>query len=180
MPRSEISSTNPTIKLLSYRRIVGPAAILALQSIAAMYFLVDGVDDLIAQASQGFSIEIAMECSVAIALLGGVVMGSRYIRRITNELRRQSRTLALARGALAEHIALRFDEWGLTPSEGDVALFALKGCDIAEIAQLRGAAPGTIRSQLSQVYAKAGVSSQAMLVSLFLEDLLDAPHDRVS
>ena len=52
------------------------------------------------------------------------------------------------------------------------ALFALKGCDVAEIAQLRGAAQGTVRAQLSQVYAKAGVTSQAGLVSLFLEDLL--------
>jgi hypothetical protein len=30
-----------------------------------------------------------------------------------------------------------------------------------------------VRAQLSQVYAKAGVGSQAMLMSLFLEDLLD-------
>ena len=56
-----------------------------------------------------------------------------------------------------------------------MALFALKGCDVAEIARLRGAAAGTIRSQLSQIYAKAGVSSQAMLVSVFIDDLLDAP-----
>ena len=57
-----------------------------------------------------------------------------------------------------------------------MALFALKGCDVAEIAELRGAATGTVRSQLSQIYAKAGVTSQAMLVSLFIEDLLDTAH----
>ena len=75
-------------------------------------------------------------------------------------------------GSDGGHIAVRFGEWGLTAAEGDVALFALKGCDAAEIARLRGAAQGTVRAQLSQVYAKAGVSSQAGLVSLFLDDLL--------
>ncbi len=166
---------NPSATLLTDRRIALPVAILALQAVAAIYFVVDGIDDLIVQAGQGIDIEIVMECVVAFALLGGVVMGSRYIRRITAELRRQDRALADARGALADHIALRFDEWGLTPGEGEVALFALKGCDVAEIARLRGAATGTVRSQLSQIYAKAGVSSQAMLVSLFIEDLLETP-----
>jgi DNA-binding NarL/FixJ family response regulator len=74
-----------------------------------------------------------------------------------------------------DHMAVRFQEWGLTPGEGDVALFALKGCDVAQIAELREVATGTVRSQLSQIYSKAGVTSQAMLVSLFIEDLLDAP-----
>jgi DNA-binding CsgD family transcriptional regulator len=166
---------NPSATSLTDRRIALPVAILALQAVAAIYFVVDGIDDLIVQARKGIDVEIVMECVVAFALLGGVVMGSRYIRRITAELRRQNRALAHARGALADHIALRFDEWGLTPGEGEVALFALKGCDVAEIARLRGAATGTVRSQLSQIYAKAGVSSQAMLVSLFIEDLLDTP-----
>ena len=61
-------------------------------------------------------------------------------------------------------------------SDIDVILTAVEAdSDVAEIARLRGAAAGTIRSQLSQIYAKAGVSSQAMLVSLFIDDLLDTP-----
>lgn len=172
MPRP---GPNSPTRRLADRRVAVPVAILALQAIAAIYFVVDGVDDLVMRASQSVDMEIIMECLVAFALLGGVVMGSRYIQRITAELRQQDRALAHARGALAEHIALRFDEWGLTPGEGEVALFALKGCDVAEIARLRGAATGTVRSQLSQIYAKAGVNSQAMLVSLFIDDLLDAP-----
>lgn len=173
MPQPE---PNPPAQLLTDRRVALPVATLALQAVAAIYFVVDGIDDLFTEVRQGITAEIVMECIVAFALLGGVVMGSRYIRRITAELRRQDRALADARGALADHIALRFDEWGLTPGEGEVALFALKGCDVAAIARLRGAATGTVRSQLSQIYAKAGVSSQAMLVSLFIEDLLDAPR----
>jgi DNA-binding CsgD family transcriptional regulator len=160
-------------KLQSDRRLAFPLAIMALQVVAAAFFVADGIEDQVAQASQGFSLDLAMECVIAIALLGGVILSSRYIVRLTRELRWKEESLARAKGAFAEHVAFRFQEWKLTPGEGQVALFALKGCDVAEIARLRGAAAGTIRSQLSQIYAKAGVASQAMLVSVFIEDLLD-------
>lgn len=78
----------------------------------------------------------------------------------------------LVESGIIVHIVIEGMIAFLTAAECDVALFALKGCDAAEIARLRGAAQGTVRAQLSQVYAKAGVTSQAGLVSLFLEDLL--------
>jgi len=52
-------------------------------------------------------------------------------------------------------------------------VFALKGCDVQEISVLRRAAAGTVRAQLTKVYAKAGVSSQSSLIALFLEELID-------
>lgn len=152
-----------------------PVGLMALQVVAAAFFVADGFEDWFASSSKGLRLELATECVIALALLTGVILSSRNIVRLTRDLRRKEQALARARGALAEHIELRFREWGLTRGEGEVALFALKGCDIAEIARLRGAAAGTIRSQLSQIYAKAGVSSQAMLVSVFIDDLLDPP-----
>ena len=72
----------------------------------------------------------------------------------------------------AEVIGKQFTAWGLTPAERDVALFALKGLDIADIAELRGAAQGTVRAQLTRIYAKAGVSGRAQFAAWFVEDLL--------
>jgi DNA-binding NarL/FixJ family response regulator len=161
------------IRTITVRETLTPWAILVLQVVAATYFVGDGVEDVIAEAQRGISLGVAMECVIAFALLGGIVMAARYIRQLRLDMRRQAIALATARGALADHIAMRFAEWDLTPGESDVALFALKGCDIAEIARLRNAAGGTVRSQLSQIYAKAGVTSQSMLMSLFIEDLLD-------
>jgi DNA-binding CsgD family transcriptional regulator len=54
---------------------------------------------------------------------------------------------------MRELVTQRFAEWGLTAAEADVALFALKGFDTAGIAELRGAAHGTVSAQLAQVYA---------------------------
>lgn len=164
----------------SARRIAMPVMIVSLQAIAAVYFVVDSIIDLSHEDRHHVNGEYIMEFLVALALLAGVVMGWRYIRRLNRERQWQDQVLAGARGALADHIALRFQQWKLTPGEGEVALFALKGCDISEIARLRGAATGTVRSQLSQIYAKADVSSQAMFVSLFIEDLLDSPPTATS
>lgn len=155
------------------QRIALPVAMFVLQVVAAVFFIVDGIEDQIREARQGFSLDAAMESVIAMALLCGIILSSRYIVFLSQELRRKNHLISKASGALAQHIALRFQEWGLTPGESDVALFALKGCDVSEIARLRGAATGTVRSQLSQTYTKAGVTSQAMLVSLFIEDLLE-------
>ena len=79
----------------------------------------------------------------------------------------------MAKGALADLIRQRFSEWQLTAAEADVALFALKGFDIGEIARLRGAAQGTIRAQLTRIYAKAETNSQTGLIAAFVEELID-------
>lgn len=145
------------------------AAVVAVQAVAAVFFVADALGDY---AADGLTAHILIEAVIAFALLAGVFIGAAHVRRLLAEAQRREEALAVAQGALADHIAARFADWGLTAAESDVALFALKGCDAAEIATLRGAAQGTVRAQLSQVYAKAGVTSQAGLVSLFLDDLL--------
>lgn len=145
------------------------AVILVVQAVAATFFIADALGDL---GDEGLTAHILLEGLIAFALMAGVATGAWHMRLLLAEARRREQALAIARGALAEHVVARFAEWGLTSAEADVALFALKGCDAAKIAELRGAAQGTVRAQLSQVYAKAGVSSQAGLVSLFFEDLL--------
>ncbi|MBD3729798.1 MAG: response regulator transcription factor [Sphingomonadales bacterium] len=142
-------------------------AAIALQVAATIYFLIDALGE---SGSGGIGL---FEMLVAVALLAGIAYGALTVRRLLAEADRRERALALARGALSELIRQRFAQWSLSRAEAEVALFALKGCSIAEIAHLRGAASGTVRSQLSQVYAKAGVNGQPMLMSLFLDDLLD-------
>jgi DNA-binding CsgD family transcriptional regulator len=151
------------------------AGVVALQALAVTFFLVDAAADV---ALQGFSVHVAVESLAALALLCGVALGLAQLRALTAAGRRKSEALAIAAGALGEVIAARAREWGLTPAETDVAIFALKGCDVAEIARLRNTALGTVRAQLTRVYQKAGVSSRPALASLFLEELIATPTRR--
>ena len=148
------------------------AVVLVIQSLAAVFFVGDVVWDL---TTQGFDLHLLLEGLVAAALLVGVAFGALEMRRSLERIRRSEAAVAAASGALGELIESQFELWGLTPAEAEVALLALKGCDSAEIASLRGAATGTVRAQLTRVYSKAHVSSRAQLVSVFIEELLGGP-----
>jgi DNA-binding CsgD family transcriptional regulator len=139
------------------------------QALAAVFFLGDVVADL---SFGALTVHLMIEALVAAALVAGLLVGAVALRRTLERMRAQEASLDAARGALGEVIKAEFDRWRLTAAECDVAMLALKGLDVAEIAALRGAAGGTVRAQLSRVYAKAGVSGRAQFAALFVEDLL--------
>jgi DNA-binding NarL/FixJ family response regulator len=155
-----------------HRRAKATTAIVALQALAAAFFLADLAGDV---AEGGWDTHAAIEGLAAIALAIAVVMGALRVRSFILAARQDEAAVALAKGALADLVQLRFAEWSLTPAETEVALFALKGFDIGEIAALRSAATGTVRAQLARIYAKAGVDSHMTLLSMFLEDLIEMP-----
>ncbi len=148
------------------------AGVLIAQSLAAVFFIADVVADF---TFDGFDFHSGVEAVVALALGAGVLFGALEMRRVLERARTSETALMAASGAFASMIDAQFDAWELTPAERDVAMLALKGFDGAEIADLRGAAAGTVRAQLARVYAKAGVSNRAQLVAVFIEDLLGGP-----
>ena len=73
------------------------------------------------------------------------------------------------RGLLDEY----FNRWSFSGAEREVTQLILKGCTIAEIAEIRGAAEGTIKAQTNAIYRKSGYANKTQLLSAFLEDLTD-------
>lgn len=157
------------------RRIPVVVAIVVVQAIAAVFFIADAAVDI---TSGEWGLHILAEVLIALALLAGVALGAWQTRRMFETAHRNEQALQIARGAVAEIMASRFIEWRLTDAETEVALFALKGCETPEIADLRQVAEGTVRAQLTAIYAKAGVSSRHALSSLFLEDLIEVSTDK--
>ena len=153
------------------RRASALALILVVQALAAAFFIADVGQDLL---WGGLNPHSVLEAIVALALIIGTAFGALQMRQILNRIKQAETAMSIASGALFDLIEARFQEWGLTPSEAEVALFTLKGLDIAEIAQARGSAEGTVRAQMTKVYAKAKVSGRGQLTSLFIEDLLVA------
>lgn len=154
------------------RRASALALVLALQAMAAVFFVGDVLADV---TFEGVDLHIVLEAAVAVALILGVLFGALEMRRTLDAAERSESALSAARGAMAGLIEARFGQWGLTPAEREVTLLVLKGFDVAAIAGLRGAAGGTVRAQLARVYARAGVASRAELLSHFVDDLIEAP-----
>lgn len=155
--------------LAGRRRPVALALFLLVQTLAAVFFVGDAIADVMAG---DIGAHLYFEMLVAVALAMGVGLGALALRQTLDEMRAQDVALASARGALGDVIAAQFTDWGLTPAERDVAFLALKGLDVAEIADLRGRAAGTVRAQLTRIYSKAGVSGRAQFAAWFVEDLL--------
>ena len=113
-----------------------------------------------------------MEIGAAVGLLLGILMAGLAFRDSRRRLRTAEDALRAASGAFMELVEDRFADWSLTPAERDVALFALKGMSLAEIAALRKTSEGTVKAQTNAIYRKAGVNGRTQLVSLFIDDLM--------
>lgn len=162
-------TAGPDIRTAGRRQTVALSLFLVIQTLGTVFFVGDVIADLRADP---LSAHFIFEAIVTAALVLGVIFGTFALRRTIELLRAQDQALAVARGALSDVIDGQFQAWALTPAERDVGLLALKGLDVAEIAELRGAAQGTVRAQLTRIYSKAGVSGRAQFAAYFVEDLL--------
>lgn len=122
-----------------------------------------------------WSLHELIELSAALGLLIGIAMGGLALRAALRRTKRAEDRLRDASTAFHEVMEARFAEWGLTPAERDVALFALKGMSTAEIAGLRATSEGTVKAQSAAIYRKAGVANRAQLISVFVDHLIDGP-----
>jgi DNA-binding CsgD family transcriptional regulator len=156
------------------KRAVPFIAIFVIQALCAFFFVSDILSSVLGIRSTPISWEMreALEIGASLGLILGVVVGGLMLRRALKERNRAEEQLRRASGAFADLLQDRFQEWGLTPSESDVALFAIKGMSTAEIAQLRSTSEGTVKAQTNAIYRKAGVTGRPQLLSLFIEDLM--------
>jgi DNA-binding CsgD family transcriptional regulator len=159
----------PNIGTAGRRQTAALSLFLLIQTLGTVFFVGDVIGDL---REDPTSFHFIFEAMVTAALVLGILFGIVALRRTIELLRAQEAALDVARGALAEVIEAQFQSWSLTPAERDVAFLALKGLDVSDIAELRGAAQGTVRAQLTRIYSKADVSGRAQFAAFFVEDLL--------
>ncbi len=114
----------------------------------------------------------ALDFGILIALLLGSLLIASEIRRLRSQNRHMHGQMRVASGAFLALLEETFVGWNLTPAESNVALLAIKGFSISEIATLRSAQEGTIRAQCAAIYRKAGVSGRTQLLSHFIDDLM--------
>lgn len=149
-------------------------AIFVIQALCAFFFVSDILSSVLGLRTSPISWEMRelMEIGASLGLVLGVVVGGLMLRRALRERNRAEERLRRASGAFMDLLQERFTEWGLTASERDVALFAIKGMSTAEIAALRSTSEGTVKAQTNAIYRKAGVSGRPQLLSLFIDDLM--------
>ncbi len=153
------------------------AALIVAQVATAAFFTWDVISDA-PQVDHLLDLHLILEAVATVVLVLGIVVEWKFLSLLLRRQARAEKALGVAAGELHDLIEKYFDEWGLTPSEADVAMFALKGFSIPDIARFRGSKEGTIKSHLNGIYRKAGVSGRAQLLSLLVEDLMSTPLSR--
>ena len=155
-------------------RLTAFILLLVLQAVCALVFLADillsafGIYD----APLAWSTRELLEMGAGLGLLLGLVLGGILVLRSVRDLHRAEARLDQASAAFVDLLNARFDQWGLTAAERDVAMFAIKGLSVQDMARLRATSEGTIKAQTASIYRKANVTGRPQLLSLFIEDLM--------
>ena len=152
------------------------AGVLVLQAICGFFFVSEILISVFGLPITPINWQLYefIQIGAAVGLILGVVLGAVALRRAWTRSARAEEALRAASGAFLEVLEERFMEWGLTPAERDVALFAIKGMSTQEIAELRQTSEGTVKAQTNAIYRKAGVSGRPQLLSLFIDELMNA------
>lgn len=156
------------------RAPLGIALLFVIQLLCAAVFVLDILSSFIGfgMAPLNWQLREILEIGAAIGLLVGLVLGAYVLKHAITDRNAAEARLKRASGDFAAILNDRFAEWGLTPAERDVALFAIKGLSTAEIAGLRETSEGTVKAQTNAIYRKAGVTGRPQLLSLFIEELM--------
>lgn len=165
-----MAGTTGATDIARTRRRLALSGLLVLQAAAAVFFAFDIVADVI--GPEDGPAHLLFEGLAVMALVAGIWLAAREIARLRRRHRRIEAQLRVASGAFLELLDEHFERWGLTPSERDVAMLAIKGLSIAEIAEVRSTKEGTVKAQCNAIYAKAGVSGRPQLLSLFIDELM--------
>lgn len=151
----------------------------SLQSLCAGYFAFDVSYEAmllfrgeIAESAL-FLLHLVFEVLAIAFLLSSFYLNRHYQTVLRRFGEHRDRTVTAFRAHFDDLISARFDEWGLSAAERDVALLSLRGLRIAEIAKARGTRDGTIKAQISAAFHKAGVGTRAEFLALFMDEFLD-------
>lgn len=157
-------------------RLMSILLLLGLQAACALVFILDILLSAfgVYQVPLSWGTREMLEMGAGFGLFLGMVLGGVLAMRALRDSKRAEARLERASTAFIELLNARFDQWGLTAAERDVALFAIKGLSVQEMARLRDTSEGTIKAQTAAIYRKADVTGRPQLLSLFIEDMMGA------
>ncbi|WP_134015915.1 helix-turn-helix transcriptional regulator [Litoreibacter halocynthiae] len=94
------------------------------------------------------------------------------LRAYLSRQRKEKLTPGAGEPVAKETVILRnAPDWGLSQAEADVAIFVAKGFSNSEIADMRGCAIATVKSQLGKIYHKSGLDSRYQLIAFVTDEV---------
>jgi DNA-binding CsgD family transcriptional regulator len=143
---------------------------------ATLFFAYDIIADLAADDEN--LLHVFIESMVFLAIITVLFRELRRLGQLKTELSDERVRTARLSGELLAVMRNQFTDWGLSPSESEVALLLIKGLSMKEIAEARQVKEKTVRQQATGIYAKSGYAGRHELVAHFIEDLMSNSPDQ--
>ncbi|SEQ77501.1 regulatory protein, luxR family [Loktanella sp. DSM 29012] len=100
------------------------------------------------------------------------VLAYGQVKRNLNSERRRRMAPGASEPVAKETVISRYaQDWALSQAEADVAIFVAKGFSNSEIADMRGSALSTVKSQLGAIYTKSGLGSRYQLMAFVTDEV---------
>ena len=149
-------------------------AIVAVQAISGGYFLWEILSSILGLPSLPLRWQTRelVEIGASLGLISGAILGVSLAVTAGREIQRATRARRVTSGEFTDVVNEYFTTLSLTPAETEIAWFLLKGMSAGDIARIRATAEGTVKTQCTAIYRKAGVNSKSQLFSLLVEDVL--------
>lgn len=147
------------------------SVIAALKTFVVLAFVIPGASADPAMVSGLFALFFALTAITA-------YIGFALLKGHLNRQRRKKLAAGAGEPVAKETIVLRLAPvWGLSQAEADVAIFVAKGFSNSEIADMRGCAIATVKSQLGRIYAKSGLDSRYQLIAFVTDEVCSMASD---
>jgi DNA-binding CsgD family transcriptional regulator len=151
--------------------ILAVTGIAGLKTSAVFYFVMPDVTSSIALISGMFALFFALTAGVA-------YVSFTQLRKFMERQRKEKLAPGAGEPAAKETVILRnASDWGLSKAEADVAIFVVKGFSNAEIAEMRGCAVATVKTQLGRIYHKSGLASRYQLIAFVTDEVCSMAYE---
>ena len=173
MPQGKTKGAGAGMRLISYL-LLGCGVILGFDIGGEVHALVLFSANFSALALAHLVMEVVATAGVGVAF----VLIRQHLRQAERVHQADQSQLRALRQDFDRHMRDRFAQWGLSAAENDVAILTMRGLRISEIAEMRHTQDGTIKSQLSSIFRKSGVSTRTEFVARFMDEFLDQAAER--
>ncbi len=153
--------------------ILAVTGIAALKTFVIVYFVLPNGSSSTSLISGLFALFVALTAAVA-------YLSYSQLRKFMERQRKAKLAPGAGEPAAKETVILRYaHDWGLSQAEADVAIFVAKGFSNAEIAEMRGCAIATVKTQLGRIYSKSGLASRYQLIAFVTDEVCSMANEPV-
>ncbi len=156
------------------------ALVVGLYFVCSVFFGIDIIVEVtlefgdLGQISYFDALHLVMEILAEGALILAVILSLSSYFRLKETSEHSIDLVRSIRTGFDRALNQKFDDWGLTEAQKDIALLSARGESISQIAEIRDTRGGTVKAHLHNIYKKAAVGSRTELLAVLMDELLSS------